>query len=83
MPADIAVKAEWLTVPEAARLLKVHHVTLLRWVREGRVPGVECLAGGRYRLPLEGVRALLQPANVSVRGEVPADLTERVSRMHA
>jgi excisionase family DNA binding protein len=29
---------EWLTAREAASIVRIHPVTLLRWAREGKVP---------------------------------------------
>jgi len=35
---EVAMKSEWLTAREAAGIVRVHPVTLLKWAREGKVP---------------------------------------------
>lgn len=37
-PVRSAVNREWLTAREAAEVVRIHPVTLLRWAREGKVP---------------------------------------------
>jgi excisionase family DNA binding protein len=54
-----------LTTPEAARELKVSVNTLLKWVKQGRVPAVR-IGGRKYlfsRIELEKLIAGRKPAN--------------------
>ncbi|WP_396127220.1 helix-turn-helix domain-containing protein [Edaphobacter bradus] len=32
------MKSQWLTAREAAGIVRIHPVTLLKWAREGKVP---------------------------------------------
>jgi excisionase family DNA binding protein len=52
----------FLTVPEAADLLRVHQQTVRVWLREGKLRGR--LIGGRksgYRIPASEIERLLSP----------------------
>lgn len=43
-------KPELLTPKEYAQLVRVHVKTVLRWIRENRIPGVRIIAG-TIRIP--------------------------------
>lgn len=56
------IKAETLlTLPQAARMLKVHPVTLKRWAQAGKVELVRLPIGNRPRITLTEVTRLMQP----------------------
>lgn len=58
-----------LTLPEAARLLKVHPRTLSRWARQGSIALV--------RLPMGRPRIALSEVNRIMAGEPPEAQTTR------
>lgn len=52
---------ELLTMEEAARILKVHPVTLKRWARLGKLSIVRLPVGKRPRVPRSEIERLSQP----------------------
>ena len=52
--------ANYLTVPEVARLLEVHQATVRRWIRDGKLPAVRLPSGVRL-VPRAAVEAVLAP----------------------
>ena len=55
---------EWLTAPEAARMLRVSVHTIHRYVRDGEISGIQ-LPGGQYRIRREEIERLLEPRAAS------------------
>ena len=51
---------DYLAAAEAARLLRISPRTLLRWLREGRIP-YELSEAGEPRLRREDVQRLIDP----------------------
>lgn len=49
--------AETLTAKEAAALLDRHYMTVLRWIKDGTLPGWKL--GGQYRVKRADVERLL------------------------
>ena len=47
-----------LTLPELARLLNVHRITVWRWTQTNQLRGMKT-PGGRWRFPPEEVAGLL------------------------
>ncbi|MGH2704369.1 MAG: MerR family transcriptional regulator [Actinomycetota bacterium] len=58
----------YLRTSQVARLLKVSPVTILRWVREQKLPYLLTI-GGHYRFPPETIERLSQ----RLRKESPVD----------
>ena len=56
--------ANTLSLPDVARRLDVHRVTVWEWVRRGWLPAIR--VGHRYRVPLSVVEAMLRPVDVAV-----------------
>jgi len=56
-----------LSLPDVARLLGTHRVTVWKWVRRGRLPAVR--VGHHYRVPRDIVEAMLAPVDVATGGE--------------
>ncbi len=52
---------EFLTVEDAARILKVRRDTIRRYIQNGRLKA-QTLPGGDYRLREEDIQGLLSPA---------------------
>ena len=55
----------YLTTEEAATLLSVHPNTILRWIREGRLPATQI--GKQYRIPQEAIRRRVGRASDGAR----------------
>jgi excisionase family DNA binding protein len=60
---------ELLTVPETARLLKVHPITVRRYIAQGRLPAVRVGKGVRVRK--ESVEALPEAIKPDKRTRAP------------
>lgn len=58
-PTRSATKAQWLTAREAAVVVRMHPVTLLRWAREGKVPHRR-LSARKILFPLSQLTAWLE-----------------------
>jgi len=56
-----------LSLPDVARRLGTHRVTVWRWVRRGRMPAVR--VGHHYRVPRDIAEAMLAPVGVATGGE--------------
>lgn len=58
---------EWLTVPEAAKRLRVNESTVRRWIYQGLLPGTERTSPGQgdYRIPLEAITQFEKNRKVS------------------
>ncbi len=52
--------AEFITVSEAAGMLRVHRDTLLRAIASGRVRSIRLSPNGRHRIPKADVLRLLE-----------------------
>ena len=52
-----------LSLPDVARRLGTHRVTVWRWVRRGRMPAVR--VGHHYRVPRDIAEAMLAPVDVA------------------
>lgn len=50
---------DYVTTGQAAKAIGVGHVTLLRWVREGKVTAAAKTPGGQYRWDLADLRRQL------------------------
>ena len=58
----IEVDTEWLTIPEAADLLKISTVTLHRWLKQGRLPAYH--VGPRYvRIRRQDLASVFTPVS--------------------
>jgi excisionase family DNA binding protein len=58
-PVRSAMKRQWLTAREAAEVVRIHPVTLLRWAREGKVPHRR-LSARKILFPLSQLTAWLE-----------------------
>jgi excisionase family DNA binding protein len=58
-PTRSATKSQWLTAREAAVVVRMHPVTLLRWAREGKVPHRR-LSARKILFPLSQLTAWLE-----------------------
>jgi excisionase family DNA binding protein len=58
-PTRSATKGQWLTAREAAVVVRMHPVTLLRWAREGKVPHRR-LSARKILFPLSQLTAWLE-----------------------
>jgi excisionase family DNA binding protein len=56
------MKSQWLTAREAAQIVRIHHVTLLKWAREGKVPHRR-LSARKIVFPLSQLTAWLETGN--------------------
>ena len=58
-------KPEWLTIREAARVLRVHRKTVERWIAAGKLPvkAIPGRSGQEYRIKREDVMAYLERGN--------------------
>lgn len=57
------ILANTLSLPDVARRLNVHRVTVWEWVRRGWLPAIR--VGHRYRVPLSVVETILRPVDVA------------------
>jgi excisionase family DNA binding protein len=58
-PTSLSTKSQWLTAREAAGVVRMHPVTLLRWAREGKVPHRR-LSARKILFPLSQLTAWLE-----------------------
>lgn len=58
-----------LTVPEAARALRVTPWTLRKWLNEGTLQGVRPRPGGRWRVPQSALDRIAQTRGATKSGE--------------
>ena len=61
-----AMKSQWLTAREAAAIVRIHPVTLLRWAREGKVPHRR-LSARKIVFPLSQLTAWLDTESYTDR----------------
>lgn len=62
---------ELLTTSEAAKLLRVAKSTVLRYVRDGHLPGAIRLPSGYLRIPRSAVDELLRQGREDVEQDRP------------
>lgn len=55
----------YLTIYEVADLLRVHHTTIRRYIRDGELPVIKL--GNKLRIPRSGIEALIRPAAQPLR----------------
>ena len=58
VPLMMSTQLPNITLPEAAKILKVSWKTVNRWVKSGQLPAVKI--GGRYRTTEEWIQSLIQ-----------------------
>jgi len=58
-PVSSAMRSQWLTAREAAEIVRIHPVTLLKWAREGKVPHRR-LSARKIVFPLSQLTAWLE-----------------------
>jgi len=75
------IEPTYLTTEEAVRLLHVHTNTILRWIREGRLPATQI--GKQYRIPEEAIRRQVSRANGGARIIAVANQKGGVGNDHA
>ena len=51
----------YYTVPEVAGILKIHPVTLLRWIAAGKVAAIKLPGGKEYRITAAELERITQP----------------------
>lgn len=59
----------YLTIKEVADLLRVHHTTIRRYVRDGELPSIRL--GNKLRIPRAGIAALIRPVAQPLRQDAP------------
>lgn len=57
----------FLSVCEVADLLRVHTKTVLRWIREGRLPAIQ--VSRDYRIDIADLERLKQRKKTPIRGK--------------
>jgi excisionase family DNA binding protein len=72
---DYTAAAPYVTAREIAQVLGVHHVTVLRWAREGTLPSVR--VGGRVRFDPVAVAAAATRRRAKPRAVMPIEPTDR------
>lgn len=75
-PATSSVDTDYLSVPEAAALIRVHPATIRGWIREGRLP--QHRAGRHYRVKRSELQAFAAALSTS-----EVDLDALASRLSA
>ena len=50
---------KWLTIAEAAELLRVSTYTIRQWAKDGKLAGYKAGLSGRWRFRIEDVEALM------------------------
>jgi excisionase family DNA binding protein len=59
---------DYLTPIEAARELRVAETTILRWIRQGRLPATRTAGGRHYRILREDLALALLPVRRTSEG---------------
>ena len=49
-----------MTVKETSDYFKVHHQTVLRWIRSGKLSAIKLASTGHYRIDPNDVRRLIE-----------------------
>src|SRR5262245_15435831 len=61
----MAAEQEYLSTEEAAVILNVHQNTILRWLKEGKLPSSKI--GKQYRIPREALESQVKKAGPGTR----------------
>jgi len=66
------LESQWLTATEAALYLKVKHRTVLKWAKEGQIPGHQLSGSKRITWPFlkSELDAMLNPPSAAELGRV-------------
>lgn len=54
---------QWTTIKDTCAYLRIHKMTLHRWISEGRIPAYRLAGSKELRLKTTDVEALLVPAS--------------------
>jgi excisionase family DNA binding protein len=81
--ATVAERCEYLTVDEAARLLRQSRDTVRRKIHEGQIAAVRLGVYGPLRVPADALEQHLRPALESRRADVAATANGRSSPLPA
>ena len=63
-PIDPGTPDALIGPPQAARILGVHRMTLVNWIKQGRLPAIQYGPGSMYRLRRGDVLAFVEASRL-------------------